>query len=78
MQDLVAGILGAVGRRPRDRCPYISTGSFTREARYEADRSNVPLMLITLPKLREPLIQRGFNPVTRALVPLQSLYWPVN
>src|SRR4029079_3922832 len=39
------------GRRTRDLCLYVSTGGFTKEARYEADRANVPLTLITLPKL---------------------------
>ena len=31
-----------------DRGLYVSTGGFTREARYEADRSNVPVKLLDL------------------------------
>jgi len=31
------------GRQAGDRCIYVSTGGFTREARYEADRSTIPL-----------------------------------
>lgn len=67
------------GRRAGDRCLYVSTGGFTKEARYEAERANVPLTLIPLPKLRELLLQNyeGLDPATRALVPLQRLYWPV-
>lgn len=39
------------GRRPTDRCLYVSTGGFSREARYEADRANVPLHLVDMPEL---------------------------
>jgi restriction system protein len=57
----------------------VSTGGFTKEARYEADRAVVPLTLITLPRLRELLLQHyeQLDPAARALVPLQRLYWPV-
>lgn len=75
--DELRSFLG--GRRTGDRCLYVSTGGFTKEARYEADRANVPLTLVTLPKLRELLLQHyeTLDPVARALVPLQRLYWPV-
>lgn len=75
--DELRAFLG--GRRTGDRCLYVSTGGFTREARYEADRAVVPLTLITLPKLRELLLQHyeKLDPAARALVPLQRLYWPV-
>lgn len=75
--DELRAFLG--GRRTGDRCLYVSTGGFTKEARYEAERSNVPLTLVTLPKLRELLLQHyeRLDPVARALVPLQRLYWPV-
>ena len=36
------------GLRANDRGLYVSTGGFTREARYEADRSNVPMRLLDL------------------------------
>lgn len=32
-----------------------STVAFTRDAKYEADRSSTPLTLLTLPQLRELL-----------------------
>lgn len=68
------------GRRSGDRCLYVSTGGFTREARFEAERANVPLTLVTLPKLRELLLQHyeRLDSETRALVPLQRLYWPLD
>ena len=37
---------------------YVSTGGFTKDAHYEAERSNVALTLITLPRLRELLLER--------------------
>jgi restriction system protein len=66
------------GRQMGDRCLYVSTGGFTREARYEADRSTVPLRLLSLPDLRElltehyPKLEAGIA----ALVPLEKIYWP--
>ena len=36
------------GLREGDRALYISTGGFTKEAKYEADRSNIPLTLLNL------------------------------
>jgi restriction system protein len=67
------------GRRPADRCLYVSTGGFSKEARYEADRASVPLRLISLSDLRELLVEHyeKLDAETRALVPLRRLYWPV-
>ena len=36
------------GLRADDRGLYVSTGGFAREARYEADRANVPVRLLDL------------------------------
>lgn len=41
------------GRRGGDRCLYVSTGGFSKEARYEAERSQIPLALIAMPELRD-------------------------
>ena len=67
------------GRHSGDRCLYVSTGGFTNEARYEADRSQIPLTLLTLPDLRELLVSNyeNLDSETRALVPLKRVYWPV-
>lgn len=66
------------GRSRGDRCLYVSTGGFTREARYEAERAAVPLQLIDLPLLRELLVDHyeKLDAETRAMVPLKRIYWP--
>jgi restriction system protein len=68
------------GRQRGDRCLYVSTGGFTKEARYEADRSPVPLRLLTLSDFRQLLVDQyeSLDAETRALVPLKRLYWPVD
>lgn len=68
------------GRKTGDRCLYVSTGGFTREARYEAERANVPLTLVDLPQLRRLLIEHyeQLDQETRRLVPLTKLYWPID
>lgn len=68
------------GRRPTDRCLYVSTGGFSREARYEADRANVPLHLVDMPALRMLLLEHyeQLDAETRRLVPLTKLYWPID
>ena len=67
------------GRQTTDRCLFVSTGGFTKDARYEAERSNVPLTLLGLPDLRRLLVEHydGVDTETRRLVPLTVLYWPV-
>lgn len=67
------------GRRDGDRCLYVSTGGFSKEARYEAERSQIPLTLIAMPELRELLVDyyESLDSVIRALVPLRKVYWPV-
>ena len=66
------------GRHPGDRCLYISTGGFTREARYEADRSAIPVVLVAMPDLRALLVDfyESLDLETRDLVPLRRIYWP--
>ena len=75
--DEIRSFLG--GRRSGDKCLYVSTGGFTKDAKYEADRSTVPLTLISMPTLRDLLLQyyENLDAPTRTLVPLQRLYWPV-
>lgn len=68
------------GRQPTDRCLYVSTGGFTKDARYEAERSNIPLTLITLPQLRELLTDNydKFSPKGASLIPMKRVYWPID
>ncbi len=68
------------GLRPGDRGLYLSTGGFTREARYEAERANVPVTLIDLDSLAR-LIETNygtFDNEGRALLPLTRIYWPAD
>lgn len=67
------------GRRPGDRCLYVSTGGFSKDAHYEADRSSIPVTLITLPALRQLLVDHyeKLDAITTALVPLERVYWPI-
>ncbi len=68
------------GLREGDRGLYLSTGGFTKEARYEADRSNMPLTLLSLDDLTRLLLDHysELDTDTRALVPLVRLYWPAS
>lgn len=67
------------GRKPGDKCLYVSTGSFTKEARYEAERASVATTLLDLRDLRKLLVENyeKLDAETRALVPLKRLYWPL-
>ena len=68
------------GRQAGDSCLYVSTGGFTKDARYEADRSSVPLRLLGLPELRELLLEHydHLAPEAKRLVPLTRVYWPLS
>ena len=67
------------GRKGSDRCLYVSTGGFTKEARYEAERAATPLTLIDLPELRKLIVDHydRLDEETRQLVPLTRVYWPI-
>lgn len=67
------------GRRPGDRCLYVSTGGFTKDAKSEAQRASVPLTLVDLGQLRELLVDfyDKVDQETKQLVPLKRLYWPI-
>lgn len=73
---LLRSFLG--GRKPNDRCLYVSTGGFTKEAAYEAERASVPTQLINLERLRELLLEYydRLAPEAQAMVPLKRVYWP--
>ena len=66
------------GLRAGDRGLYVSTGGFTREARYEADRANAPVRLLDLDgfvRLYVESYERA-DEDTRALLPLVRIWWP--
>lgn len=60
------------------RLGYVD-GGFSTDARYEAERSQIPLTLIEMPTLRELLVNHyeDLDPETRALAPLKRVCWPV-
>jgi restriction system protein len=66
------------GLRPGDRGLYVSTGGYTKEAKYEAERSNFPLTFLNLDELAGYLMAyyESFDPDGRALIPLVKVYWP--
>ena len=74
----VRGFIG--GLRSGDKGLYLSTGGFSKEARYEAERSPVPVKLLDLDDLAL-LIEthyEAFDTEGRALLPLTRIYWPAD
>lgn len=66
------------GRHPDDRGLYVSTGGFTREAHFEAERASTVTHLMALDGLARALVE-NYEKVDergRALLPLTRLYWP--
>ena len=74
-QDL-RSFIGAL--RDGDCGLYISTGGFTREAKYEAERANHPVTLIDLETLAALITEHyeNFDAKGRNLLPLDRIYWP--
>lgn len=66
------------GMRPGDKGLYVSTSGYTKEAKYEAERSNNPVTLVDADMLVNLIIQYydKFDPEARSLIPLTKLYWP--
>ncbi|RYH70089.1 MAG: restriction endonuclease [Alcaligenaceae bacterium] len=66
------------GRHKDDRGLYVSTGGFTKDSYYEADRAQVPLTLWTLDNLVRTLVDHydQTDTETKRLVPLKRMYVP--
>jgi hypothetical protein len=64
--------LPRLARRP------LSTGGFTKEAKYEGDRSNSPATLIDLDELARLVVTHydNFDLEGRTLIPLVKVFWP--
>ena len=75
---VIRGFIGAL--REGDSGLFVSTGGFTREARYEAERSTFPLTLVDLDDLADLIVNhyQSFDLEGRALIPLVRIYWPVD
>lgn len=66
------------GRHKDDRGLYVSTGGFSKDAQYEADRASIPLAMWTLDHVVRALIEHydATDAETKRIVPLKRLYWP--
>ena len=75
--EQLRGFLG--GRHKDDRGLYVSTGGFSKEARFEADRANIPLKLMTLDDLARAVVENysRFDSEGRSILPLRKIYWPI-
>jgi restriction system protein len=67
------------GLRQNDNGLYVSTGGFTREARYEGDRSNQNLTLMDADEFGRAILEHydAMDSEARALLPLKKIYWPI-
>ena len=72
----IRGFLG--GRHDHDKGLYVSTGGFTRDARYEAERGRIPVTLMDLDDLVRSLLEHyeKLDVEMQRLVPLRKIYWP--
>jgi len=66
------------GRHKDDRGLYVSTGGFSKDAKYEADRASIPLTLMDIDGLVELVIEyyESLDLPTRTLLPMTKIYWP--
>lgn len=74
----IRAFCGAGGRHGDDRGLYVSTGGFTREAYYEAERAATVTHLMTLDGLARALVEQyeQLDERGRSLMPLTKIYWP--
>ncbi len=66
------------GRHRDDKGLYVSTGGFSKEAKYEAERANIPLTLMDVDDLVHAIVEHydRMDTETQALLPLRKVYWP--
>lgn len=66
------------GLRPGHKGIYVSTGGFSKDAKYEAERANIPTTLIDMDSLVNLIVQYydSFDTETKTLIPLTKIYWP--
>jgi restriction system protein len=58
---------------------YVSTGGFSKEAKYEAERGTEQLTLVDVDRLVKLIVQNydNFDADTKLLIPLSKIYWPI-
>ena len=66
------------GLRSGTKGLFVSTGGFTKEAKYEAERSPIPVTLADLDLLTQLIIDNydKFDIEAKELIPLTKIYWP--
>jgi len=66
------------GRHADDKGLYVSTGGFSKDARYEAERARIPLTLMDLDDLVRAILEHyeEMDADTQRLIPLRKVYWP--
>lgn len=66
------------GRHKDDKGLYVSTGGFTKDAKYEADRASIPLTLMDIESLVLEILNNyeQMDVETKMLLPLKKVYWP--
>jgi restriction system protein len=66
------------GRHETDKGLYVSTGGFTKDARYEAERGRIPITLMDLDDLVKALLEHyeKMDVEMQRLIPLRKVYWP--
>ncbi|MGQ0510476.1 MAG: restriction endonuclease [Betaproteobacteria bacterium] len=66
------------GRHKDDKGLYVSTGGFSKEAHYEAERSSIPVTLMDMDSLATAVAEYydRMDAESKALLPLIRIYWP--
>jgi len=66
------------GRHKDDKGLYVSTGGFTKDARYEAERAPIPVMLMDLDDLVAAVVEHydNMDAEAKSLLRLTRVYWP--
>jgi len=68
-----------IGSLRSEKGIYVSTGGFSKEAKYEAERSDKPITLVDLDTLVWITTQYydKFDSEAKAILPLKKVYWPL-
>jgi restriction system protein len=75
--DAIRSFLG--GRHKDDKGLYVSTGGFSKDAHYEAERASIRVTLMDLDGLVDGVLEHyeKMDGDVRALIPLTKVYWPI-
>ncbi|HEU0118806.1 MAG TPA: restriction endonuclease [Alphaproteobacteria bacterium] len=70
----------SVVRHVEDKGLYVSTGGFSKEAYYEAERASNPITLMNIDDFVEAIMEHyeKLDTASRLLLPLTRIYWPTS